>query len=497
MAGSAGESGAGSAPVTSGEPIVRELDPPPAVWDAFLRLRRLPGAILLDSALELENLGRFSFVTADPFERIRIETSRDDPRDAGPSGGPFATLRVILARFRAPTVPGLPPFQGGAAGLFSYSLGRHIERLPRPERDRLRVPDLLMGIHDWVLAYDHAVRRAWIVSHGFPASGDDRRRRARERIDLVMRLLDGAPLAEDAGRDWRGDDDALGDELRRTSWPVGDLPRVLSNFDRPAYLEAVGRAIEYVHAGDVFQVNLSQQLWAPLDASPLELHRRLRERNPTTFAAYFEPADESFVLVSASPERFLRVDAGGVVETRPIKGTRPRGTFAEEDRFSRDALRESSKDRSENVMIVDLLRNDLSRVCAPGTVEVSDLFGVETYPSIHHLVSAVRGRLEPGRDALDLLAAAFPGGSVTGAPKIRAMEIIAELEPDARGAYCGCLGYLGFDGVLDTSILIRTATASRGWLHFPVGGGIVADSTPEHEYRETIDKARGMVWAID
>jgi para-aminobenzoate synthetase component 1 len=268
---------------------------------------------------------------------------------------------------------------------------------------------------------------------------------------------------------------------------------VSSNFDRPGYLAAVRRAVEYIHAGDCFQVNLSQRLLCGATEPPLDLYARLRERNPAPFAGYFDLGD--FVVLSASPERFLRIE-DGLVQTRPIKGTRPRGATPEEDENRRAELLRSAKDRAENVMIVDLLRNDLGRVCAYGSVEVTALCQLETYRTVHHLVSEVRGRLRPGLGAVDLLRAAFPGGSVTGAPKVRAMEIIAELEPTARGPYCGALGYVGFDGAMDTNILIRTITAGKGWLQFPVGGGVVADSDPEAEYAETLHKAEGMLRAL-
>jgi para-aminobenzoate synthetase component 1 len=241
-------------------------------------------------------------------------------------------------------------------------------------------------------------------------------------------------------------------------------------------------------------VNLAQRLLHPARDDSQSLYLRMRRRNPATFAAYFDTGD--FQIVSASPERFLNV-ANGHVEARPIKGTRRRSPWPEADLFAGDELLESEKDRAENVMIVDLLRNDLSRVCLPECVRVSDLCRLETYEFVQHLVSVVRGELRPHCGALDLLAAAFPGGSVTGAPKVRAMEIIAELEPTARGAYCGCLGYIGFNGTMDTSILIRTITAGRGWWQFQVGGGIVAQSDPEREYEETWHKAEGMLRALE
>ncbi len=272
-----------------------------------------------------------------------------------------------------------------------------------------------------------------------------------------------------------------------------EFPGLTSSFTRDGYLHAVRRAIDYVHAGDCFQVNLAQRLLYPSSEPPAEVYRRLRERNAATFGGYFDLGDH--VIASASPERFLRVDQGEV-ETRPIKGTRPRADNPDDDRRQIEALLGSAKDRAENIMIVDLLRNDLGRVCRYGSIRVPALCRVESYRHVHHLVSEVRGRLRPDCTALDLLRAAFPGGSVTGAPKIRAMEIIAELEPVSRGAYCGSLGYIGFDGGMDTSILIRTFVIGRGWIQFSVGGGIVADSVPELEYAETWHKAEGMLRAL-
>jgi para-aminobenzoate synthetase component 1 len=251
---------------------------------------------------------------------------------------------------------------------------------------------------------------------------------------------------------------------------------------------------DYIFAGDIFQANLSQRFEAPLLESAWSFYSRLRVRNPAPFAAFFETPDAS--VISTSPERFLRVDRNGFVETRPIKGTRPRGLGPEHDAALGQALAESAKDRAENLMIVDLMRNDLSRVCAPRTVRVSELFSLERYATVHHLVSTVVGQLEPGHDALHLLRAAFPGGSITGAPKLRAMEIIAELEPSQRGVYCGSIGYWSLTGELDTSIAIRTAMARDGRVYFSAGGGIVADSDPEQEYRETIDKARALIDAL-
>ncbi len=276
-------------------------------------------------------------------------------------------------------------------------------------------------------------------------------------------------------------------------YAVAAAPGVTSNFSRDGYLRAVERVIDYITAGDVFQVNLSQRLLAPARDDPTELYLRLRRRNPAPFAGYFDLGGRQ--VVSASPERFLRV-LDRRVETRPIKGTAPRTGEPDADRAAAEALIASVKDRAENVMIVDLLRNDLSRACTAESVKVEQLCAIERYEHVLHLVSSVVGRLRQQRSPIDLLRGAFPGGSITGAPKVRAMEIIAELEPTARGAYCGSLGYLGFDGSTDLSILIRTITAAGGWWQFPVGGGVVAQSVPENEYQETWQKAEGMLRAL-
>jgi para-aminobenzoate synthetase component 1 len=268
--------------------------------------------------------------------------------------------------------------------------------------------------------------------------------------------------------------------------------RLRSTFTHQGYLDAVGRVRDYIIAGDIFQANLSQRFQTGMPEAPFDLYRRLRRRNPAPFAAYLDYGE--LAILSASPERFLRLDEQRrLIETRPIKGTRPRGLGPMHDAALGRALAESEKDRAENVMIVDLLRNDLSRVCRPGTVRVPELFALEHHPTVHHLVSTVVGELEPGADAADLIRAAFPGGSITGAPKVRAMEVIAELEPTQRGVYCGSVGYISVTGAMDTSIVIRTYLALRGQLYFQAGGGIVADSDPELEYRETLDKARGLI----
>jgi para-aminobenzoate synthetase component I len=462
------------------EPWDGELD----VEAALARLSRQPHCLFLDSARRDPALGRYSFLTADPFETIEI-----------PAGGVdcLAEIEHRMAGWPSTTLAELPPFQGGAAGLFSYDMGRWLEKVPDPSIDEFKTPALAIGFYDTVLAIDHLERRAWIISQGLPETDRKARsRRAAERMEQFRAWLTDPPC----GRLRRRTDsisDLSIDQLAphfRVPGPAG----LLSNLSAEQYLRAIRRAIEYIHAGDIFQVNIAQRLLFAARDDSVSLYLRLRNRNPATFAGYFDLGESQ--IVSASPERFLKVSDRSV-EARPIKGTRQRTARPEADLFAGDEMLQSEKDRSENVMIVDLLRNDLARVCQPDSVRVTQLCRLETYEFVQHLVSAVRGTLAPGKGPLDLLRASFPGGSITGAPKVRAMEIIAELEPTARGAYCGALGYLGFDGTLDTSILIRTITAGRGWWQAPVGGGIVAQSDPAREYEETWHKATGLIRSLE
>lgn len=274
----------------------------------------------------------------------------------------------------------------------------------------------------------------------------------------------------------------------------GISSRVTSDFSKPAYIAAVQRCIDYIYAGDVFQVNLSQRLLAPQTAEPLRVYEKLRQQNPAPFGAYLDLG--VFQVLSSSPERLLSIDSRGNVETRPIKGTRQRSCYPEANLFLAEGLITSEKDRSENVMIVDLLRNDLAKICDPDSIFVSQLCGLEEYEFVQHLVSVIHGRIKKETSFSRLFTAVFPGGSITGAPKVRAMEIIAEIEPTTRGGYCGSLGYFGWDGAVDQNILIRTIMMGRGWCQIPVGGGIVAQSDPLSEYNETVHKAHGMIRAL-
>jgi len=452
----------------------------------------MPHCLFLDSAARHATLGRYSFVAADPFAFVRMPADGSDA---------LAALSQTIQPFTTHRLPNLPPFQGGAAGLLSYDLGHSLETVPATRWDEFRTPALAVGLYDTVVAWDHATGRAWMIAQGFPETDPLlRRRRAEERIAQIRHVIRQSEAKNRRTDEIYSQEDVafkeIGNIARSDLAPqcsLDGIQRVTGNFSKQAYLDAVRRVIDYIYAGDVFQVNLAQRLLAPAQTDSVSLYQRLRHRNPAIMAGYFDLGD--FQILSASPERFLRV-VDGCVETRPIKGTRPRSTDPIAERAAEAELLSSEKDRAENVMIVDLLRNDLSRVCEPDSIRVTQLCSVEKCEYVLHLVSAVEGRLRSDCTPVDLIRATFPGGSITGAPKVRAMEIIAELEPTARGPYCGALGYLGFDGSMDLNILIRTITAGRGWLQFPVGGGIVAPSDPEREYEETLHKAEGILRAL-
>jgi len=428
--------------------VVVPLTPTPDPFGTCVRFSTLPYLLFLDSSAQ-GVLGRYSFLTADPIALART------PEEA----------RALLRRQRQEVLPGLPPFQGGIAGYVSYDWGAELERVARPAPDRFtpQVSDVLLALYDWVIAWDHLEDKAWLIG------ASARTAWAQERLRAASPAVRDDPA------------------------PGGHAPE--SNFSRAEYEAGVSRIREYIAAGDVYQVNLAQRFHAPFRGSPLALYRRLRARNPAPFGAYLDFAGT--IVTSISPERFLRFDPQTrLVEARPIKGTRPRDATAARDSALARELLESEKDRAENVMIVDLLRNDLGKVCRAGSVTVPKLFALESHPTVHHLVSTVTGVLADDRDAFDLLRAAFPGGSVTGAPKIRAMQIIAELERSPRGVYCGAVGYVSATGAMDFNIPIRTIVLRDGMATFHAGAGIVWDSEPAAEYQETLAKARTMMEAL-
>jgi para-aminobenzoate synthetase component 1 len=451
---------------------VRELEDAPAMEEIFHRFAHTPYACFLDSSLPMQRLGRYSFIGFEPH--MVLTTHGSDCRWWRREGGmgesrenPFTALRKALSEFRLEEeVEGLPPFLGGGMGYLSYELGRYIERLPEKATDDLELPELCFAFYDRVLAHDHTSGKTWLAA----AHPDD----------------PGKVLAEASRR--------LEGEMPAYPAPGnGGQVRFVSNFTRDEYMEAVRKVKEYIFAGDIYQANLSQRFRAALGEHPWELYRRLRRLNAAPFAAYFNAV--SGQVCSSSPERFLKGE-GRRVETRPIKGTRRRSSDPEEDRRLAEELLASAKDRAELSMIVDLERNDLGRVCEYGSVEVEEHAVIEHYATVHHLVSTVVGELHPGRDVVDLLRGSFPGGSITGAPKIRSMEIIDELEPTARSVYTGSIGYLGYNGKYDLNIAIRTIICKGDTAYFQVGGGIVADSDPADEYQETLDKGKAIFAAL-
>jgi para-aminobenzoate synthetase component 1 len=436
----------------------------------FEALADRPWAVFLDSGYPYVRQGRFDILSADPMTVVCTRGTMTETRTRHGShlspDDPFQCLRRALALYRTP--PSELPFCGGAIGYFSYDLGRRLERLPEIAEDAEKLPEMAIGIYDWALVVDHVARQSWLVGQGFDSA-------TRGRWPELITLLRAPQVA-----------------VARPAFATTGA--VSSNMDRVLYAAAFKRIKHYIRAGDCYQVNLAQRFAAATRGAPWLAYRRLRQINPAPFGAYVN-TPHAYIL-SASPERFLQV-RGGSVETRPIKGTRPRSPDRARDRAAAAALQASAKDRAENLMIVDLLRNDIGKCCAPGSVRVPKLFNLESFATVHHLVSTVTGRLAAGRDCLDMLRGCFPGGSITGAPKLRAMEIIEELEPHRRGIYCGSIGYVGFDGAMDTNIAIRTLVMSGGKTRFWAGGGIVADSELKAEYQETFDKAAAMLRLLE
>lgn len=447
------------------------------VEELVLRLGGWPGAALLETTgEEFGSAGRWSILTARPrwvFEAKGTDWLIRQPAGLALAAGerdPLGVLGHLLGRYRLAQPSDVPdpegsPFQGGLIGYLGYDLAPQIERLSRRVAADSDLPDLRFGLYDTAVIVDHRLGQATLIG-----------------ADL---LDEGTRAVERRLKDWRT---ALMGPAPRRSTSVLETP-IVSRFTREEYCRAVRRALDYIAAGDIFQVNLSQRFEARGRIDSLDLYLRLRRRSPAPFAAFLDL--DGSAVVSASPEWFYATQ-GEVVVTRPIKGTRPRGSSASEDRRLAAELAQSSKDRAELTMIVDLERNDLGRVCSYGSVKVVDPLAVETFAQVHHLVATVEGRLRPEVGPIDLVRAIFPGGSITGAPKIRAMEIIDELEGCRRGVYTGAIGYFSRGGTSAFNIAIRTMIVEGNRVCYQVGGGIVADSDPESEYEETMHKGRGL-----
>jgi len=475
-------------------PLVEEVFTSLTAPELFELIKDRPYSFFLDSGMDPQRLGRCSFLGGEPFlvmssRGSEITLIRGWEHEVQ-HGNPFDAMSKLLGMYKLDHYPAPVPFLGGAVGYFSYDLCHFIERLPSTAIDDLKLPESYFAFYDAIMAFDHLEGRAYLVATGFPEMEERQRlRRARMRLEEMKAWLYAASPSQEASLPRR---ERLGEGEFQ---PIQENRRVLlkSNFTPEEYIKAVDRVREYIAAGDVFQVNLSQRFEADLKIPPYELYKRLRMVNPAPFASYLN--FQGVTIVSASPERFLKVQ-GDLVETRPIKGTRPRGRDPVEDERLAQELTHSTKDRAENVMIVDLERNDLGRVCRYGTVKVAELAILETFPTVFHLTSTVVGRLRRGKSNIDLLKATFPGGSITGAPKVRAMEIIDELESTKRSVYTGSIGYLSFNEDMDINIVIRTFLIKEGKAYFQVGGGIIYDSDSEAEYMETLDKAKALIRAL-
>lgn len=426
--------------------------------------------VFFNSARIHPELAQYSFIALDPFETFIYDVTENSPDI-------FEQLAQKINTFNWPHIPGLPPFQGGVAGYLSYDLVRDLEELPHHAVADIAYPKCMLGFYDVVLSIDHIQQKAWICSSGFPESDiAQRQKRAQERLQWLWSEIQSAK------------------PVPSNSVTVAQ-ESITSNFTESEYVAAVAKVQHDIAEGEVFEVNISQrfQCALPEGLTPFQLYQRIVERNPAPFASYMRFGE--LAIVSSSPERFLKV-TGDVVETRPIKGTVKRSKNIKEDELLAQQLLTSEKNNAENAMIVDLMRNDLSRVCLPHSVKVPQICQLESYENVHHLVSVITGILRPEFDRIALLKATLSGGSVTGAPKIRAMEIIDEIEPTCRGPYCGHAVYFGFNGTMDSSLLIRTYVIFENVVTFQGGGAVVLDSDPLQEYEETFIKVRPLMDAL-
>lgn len=430
----------------------------------------------LDTSQPLPRYGQFSMMGKDPLLIFQSRGRKYEIQEGSASlqreGDPLLALKELISRFHLPTTRIEIPFLGGLVGYFSYDLGRLLEVLPDDTRDDLQLPHIYLGLYDPILLISHSQKKGYLVSTGLSPQGFSRKK-AQQNIKKYKEQL----------------------QAPRELPPIIPTRKIeksqlQSTFSQKEYLEAVTRTKEYIAAGDIFQANISQRFQAPLPLKPFDLYRILRCKNPSPFSAHLKYPE--FQVASSSPERFIQL-RGRQLQTRPIKGTRPRGKTPAQDKALRRELENSIKDQAENVMIVDLERNDFGRIARFGSVQVEELYRIEAFATVFHLVSTVTAELEKGLDGVDVIRHTFPGGSITGAPKIRSMEIIEELEPVKRNIYTGSIGYLDLRGDMDLNIAIRTFLLKDEQAYFQVGGGIVADSIPEMEYQETLDKGQALM----
>ncbi len=446
--------------------IMADLETPVS---AYLKIARGNYSFLLESVEGGEQLARYSFLGTEPS--LVLKTGKEKPID------PLLSIEKELSRFQLVPTSGLPRFHGGMVGYLGYEAARYFERLPSPDPDPLGLPESIFMLADSLLVFDHITHKIKVVSHAhLDGNIEAAYHEATRRIDSLV--------------------DRLRQPIPPQLSPPASSPKspASSNLSRAEFEASVSQAKEHIYAGDVIQVVLSQRLAKPIKASPFALYRALRSLNPSPYMYYLHLDD--FHIVGASPELLVRVE-DGLVSTHPIAGTRPRGKSDTQDMALEEELKHDEKESAEHIMLVDLGRNDIGRVSEPGTVKVTQLMDIERYSHVMHLVSHVQGRLKTGLSQFDALRACFPAGTVSGAPKIRAMEIIAELEPDKRGPYAGAVGYFGFSGNMDTAITIRTSIIKDGVAYTQAGAGIVADSIPEREYQESLSKAQALLTAIE
>jgi len=473
-------------------PAYKEIpySPPHLVYESLIS----PNSFLLESVKGPENIARYSFIGFDPYLTFKVNNGAVEintkDKKAVSSANPLARLKSLVDAYRQSPLKALPPFQGGAVGLLSYDFVQYLEKLPKTTKDDLKIPDAHFFMIDKLIAFDHLNRRAWIVV--CPAARD-------------------AELGYgDVDVDWAEKYDEAEEEIRKISVKVSKCqsskektsapPRFSASelkheMSKEQYMDIVRRAKEYIAAGDIFQINLSIRVSADIkNIKPWSLYKTLRSINPSPFAGYIDFGD--YQIVSSSPERLLKI-SDDVIETRPIAGTRPRGRDMKEDELMRAELLLNEKERAEHIMLIDLERNDIGRVSDYGSVHVDELMITEDYSHVIHIVSNVKGNLASGKNCFDAIKAAFPGGTITGVPKVRCMEIIDELEPVSRGPYTGSFGYIGFSGSMDMNIVIRTFVIKDGFAYVQAGAGIVADSDPEKEYYESLKKAEALIRTLE
>lgn len=443
--------------------MIKELNTKLDSFEIYTIFKDEKDSFILDSAMDPKKLGRYSFISCNPFKVLKLKNSSKNPLDE---------LKKELSIYKSINDTDLP-FIGGAVGYLSYDLGNYMECLPRTAKDDANVYDLYFGFYNFVIVIDHLKRKTYIATPNIDIKN--------EKI-IINKIEEKIKHSEASGIN----------SICYESKVVNPI-KLDSNFTKEEFKNAIKKVRNYIRQGDIYQANLTQRFSGKTDLSSYELYRDLRRISPAPFGAFLN--FECTNILSNSPERFIKcIDKK--IETRPIKGTRPRGENKEEDLLLQEELKNSEKDRAELLMIVDLERNDIGKISKIGTVKVPELFIIEPYANVNHLVSTVTGELSNDKDSIDVIKATFPGGSITGAPKIRAMQIIDELEPTQRNIYTGSIGYIGFNGDMDLNIAIRTIIKQNEKVYFQVGGGITWDSNPEDEYKETLDKAKSIMKAL-